>query len=395
MNFKVRLFVFSLGLLLVLQQCGRSGHEAESHDKYTCPMHPQIVSDKPGTCPICKMDLVKAEAPATEASLHLTNAQIKLANIKVEKIKMEEIGYENILTGKLVANENATEVISSRIAGRIEKLYFKETGRVIAQGEALYQIYSEELAALEREYILAVKQQEELKSSRYEKMVTAAAHKLELLGLTKKQIEGLRKNYQSSPYITIHSPVSGTLSKIEVTEGQSIREGATVFKIENFSTLWAEAEVLQHDVAALRMGQKVKIKSGNESIESTISFIGPEFKQGGQAIKVRASVSNQKRNLFAGMQVNLVFTQSSHRALVLPLEAVLRDETGSVVWVMAKDGSFHSMKVKTGMENADKIEITDGLKGSEQIVTSGAYLLHSERTLRHGGATESHDHGGM
>jgi Cu(I)/Ag(I) efflux system membrane fusion protein len=121
------------------------------------------------------------------------------------------------------------------------------------------------------------------------------------------------------------------------------------------------------------------------SEESTIRFINPEFNQGGQVVKVRASIFNPKRNLVPGMQANMVFNQSSHSALVLPLEAVLRDEAGSQVWVVAKDGTFHPRIVKTGMENTDKIEITEGIGESEEVVTSGAYLLYNEWILKNGG----------
>jgi Cu(I)/Ag(I) efflux system membrane fusion protein len=336
------------------------------------------------------MDLVKTDA-SKETAIHLMKDQIELANIKFEKAKKEEIGYENILTGKLVGNENTTVVISSRMDGRIEKLFFKETGMFVNKGQPLYQIYSESLAAFAREYILAVKQQQEIDSERYRNLVGAAAKKLSLLGLTASQISDQAKASSTSPYFTILAPASGTISKIEITEGQSVTEGSAMMRLENFSTLWAEAELPQNDLS-FQVGQKVKVILENESVETTIRFIKPELQSNGQIAIVRAEISNEGKHLQLGMQANFSITQSAHHAVVVPLESVIRDEAGSYVWIVAGDGSFHPQKVKTGIETADKIEITWGLVESEQIVISGAYLLHSERELRHGSVANNHDH---
>lgn len=389
---QLHLLTFSLAIVMSLLTvgCHYTSHQADSHDRYTCPMHPQIISDQPGTCPICKMDLVKTDA-SKETAIHLMKDQIELANIKFEKAKKEEIGYENILTGKLVGNENTTVVISSRMDGRIEKLFFKETGMFVNKGQPLYQIYSESLAAFAREYILAVKQQQEIDSERYRNLVGAAAKKLSLLGLTASQISDQAKASSTSPYFTILAPASGTISKIEITEGQSVTEGSAMMRLENFSTLWAEAELPQNDLS-FQVGQKVKVILENESVETTIRFIKPELQSNGQIAIVRAEISNEGKHLQLGMQANFSITQSAHHAVVVPLESVIRDEAGSYVWIVAGDGSFHPQKVKTGIETADKIEITWGLVESEQIVISGAYLLHSERELRHGSVANNHDH---
>ncbi len=125
-------------------------HVHESSKKYTCSMHPQIVQDKPGTCPICGMNLVQMNAVRSDdGSIMLSESQIKLGNITTTLTRYQDIGSTIILNGKLVANEDQTEVISSRVKGRIEKLYFKEIGQRVKQGEPLYEIYSEELLTLQ------------------------------------------------------------------------------------------------------------------------------------------------------------------------------------------------------------------------------------------------------
>src|SRR6478735_8266230 len=130
-------------LFLLLTACSENKSHA-THDQYTCPMHPQIVQDKPGSCPICGMTLVKMDASTTgDGSIMLTESQIKLANITTTLTHFENMGENTILTGKLKVNEEQTEIVSSRVQGRIEKLYIKEVGQQVRQGQALYEIYSE------------------------------------------------------------------------------------------------------------------------------------------------------------------------------------------------------------------------------------------------------------
>ena len=131
---------------------------AEKKLTYTCPMHPQIISEKPGTCPVCGMDLVPFDKTNVSDNLTLNESQRALANVTTDTIKEGSFSSFKQLNGRLVVNPEQTEFVSSRVAGRLENLFVKETGVAVRKGQTLYTIYSEQLAALHQEYLIALEQ---------------------------------------------------------------------------------------------------------------------------------------------------------------------------------------------------------------------------------------------
>ena len=377
---------------LFLTNCGkkeqRAQHDAEGI-KYTCPMHPQIIQDKPGTCPICGMDLVKVGASTrADGSIMLSESQIKLANITTTLTHFESMGENTILTGKLMVNEEQTEVISSRVQGRIEKLFFKEVGQKVTHGQALYEIYSEPLLTLQQEYLLAIRQFEELKEKRYESFLKASEKKLILFGMTKEQVVRLAQKKETNSRITFLAPLSGIIARIDVTEGQYVAEGEALYRIENLDQLWVEAELYNGEAALVKIGDIVRIKIEgfeNISVEGKVTFLSPEYRQGSQILSLRAVIANPKREFLPGMQVSVILSHSDKKALALPVDAVIRDANGNHVWILEKDGAFKPRMVKTGLENFEKVEVTDGIKEKENVVITGAYLLYGELVLKKGG----------
>lgn len=372
------------------EHSGHSQEQTAEATKYTCPMHPQVIQDKPGTCPICGMDLVKVDKSQSDSNdLMLSDSQLKLANVTVQTVSIKPVGQTLVINARLANNEDLTEVISSRSAGRIEKLFVKETGRMVKAGEALYELYSETLLTLQREYLLAKEQYESLGKDepRYESFLKASERKLLLYGLTNKQIEALAQSKTIKQRISFLAPAGGIVSEIKVSEGQYVDEGSILYRIENIRQLWLEAELYPNETALVKSGDKLTVRvNGFESIplEAKVIFLSPEYRANTQITVIRALIQNPELEFKPGMQAQVLFTHSSRTAVAIPIDAVIRDGKGTHVYVETGTNTFQPRMVKTGLEDFDQVEITEGLKAGDRIAVTGAYLLYSEIILKKG-----------
>lgn len=389
-------FTFPLLIFLMwmsMAGCKQNGNETQSHaagTTYTCPMHPQVVQDTPGNCPICGMELVKVTTGSQHsAHLMLTESQVGLANITTEVVGKKEIGQTVFVNGRLTTDDRSREVVSSRAAGRIEKLFVRETGQTIRAGDPLYTLYSEQLLTLTQEYLLAKEQFESLgkREKRYKSFLDAAERKLLLSGLTKKQIAQLANGQEPDARVTLLAPTSGLVSEINVTEGQYVDEGTRLYTIDVVSTLWVEADLYADEIPLVEVGDKIEVRTngaGVRAIEARVIFLSPEFRNNTQITTMRAAIENPGGQLKPGQQAQILLSHSTHEAIAIPSDAVIRGGRGSHVYVQSGENTFHPREVRTGLETFDLVEITDGLNAGDTVVVSGAYLLYAEMVLKKG-----------
>ena len=390
-NFKFQISIFIL--LTIFTACKDSfkeNHAFSEAVKYTCPMHPQVIKDKPGACPICGMKLVKVtKSNASDNNLMLSDSQIKLANITTQKVSKKPVGQTAVINGRLTVDEQRSEVISSRAAGRVEKLYIKETGQPIRKGQPLYTLYSETLLTLQQEYLLAKEQYDALGKTekRYQSFLEASKKKLLLYGLTMAQISQIANRNSLQPSVTFLAPTSGVITEINVSEGQYVSEGGLLYTIEDISRLWVEAELYPNETSLVKNGYKVTVRvneNENNSMEATVSFLSPEYRSNTQITVMRASIENSSSQYKPGQQVQVYLTHSSKEVLAIPVDAVIRDGNGTHVYIQAGHNTFQPRMVKTGLESFDQVEITEGINEGDTIAISGAYLLYSEIILKKG-----------
>lgn len=389
--------VFSIIAFTACNSKKVSEQTAEVKKTYTCPMHPQIIQDKPGTCPICGMDLVPVTAGGDKTEVTLSESQIELANITVQRVSIQEIGNSLLLNGRLKADENQTEIISTRVPGRLDKLFLKETGARITQGQVIYEIYSEQLLTFQQEFLLALEQTSSIDNKRYQSYLQAAKKKLWLYGMTEAQINDLSKSKVTNPRIQFVAPASGIITEVMVSEGQYVTEGAAIYRLEKLNRLWVEAELYPNEASLIKLGEPVTIYVNgfeNQPMESTVIFLSPEYRQGSQIFILRAALSNPDYQFVPGMQTEIVFEHSKKKALTLPADAVIREENGGHVYRKTGKGIFKAQMVTTGLENFNKVEVTGGIEEGDTVVVTGAYLLYSEIVLKKGAnPMAGHHHG--
>ena len=381
-------------LLLVFASCKSKKTTAVNKDEYyTCSMHPQIMEDKPGNCPICHMELIVVKRANTAADeILLNDEQIRLGNIQTDTIRNGMIGDKMILTATLNTDESKVNSINARIMGRIDRLYFKNMGDYVSKGAHLYDLYSEELNNAKQEYIVAVEKQQSLDNSiiDFNRLVQSAKTKLLLWGMSDAQVNELTKTKKASPLTSFYSNESGYITELPVMEGQYVSEGSIIVKLADLSSLWAEAQVYTSQLSAIDLKGTAIVQFPDipgKEWKGKIEFANPEIVSDSRLNLVRVSIPNPGGLLKPGMPAYVSIKSKELNTLTLPSDAVLRDGKMNIVWVQSGKNSYKMKMVQTGLESGDRLEIKSGLQNGDVVVTRGAYLLNSEFVFKKGGNT--------
>lgn len=357
---------------------------------YTCSMHPQVMEPHPGKCPICGMNLIqvrKSNTPNTD-ELQLSEQQIQLGNIVVDTVGKGVIGNETVLNATLNYDQQKLTSVSSRVMGRVDKLYHKNIGDYLRKGEPLMEVYSEELNNAKQEYLLALERRKVLDNSLidFDQVIKSAKTKLVLWGMSEGQIKALINNSKAKLTTTVYSNQSGYITALNIQEGEYITEGGTIVQLADLTTLWAEAQIYTSQYSQINNSGTVTVQIPDigKEIRGKLEFVNPEISPDKRINLVRITVPNKGNQLMPGMAAYVMLKGGQRNALSLPIDAVIRDGKGASVWIQTGKNTFKNKMVTVGMESGDHIEITYGLTAGEVVVTSGAYLLNSEYIFKRG-----------
>ena len=377
--------------ILFFASCKNDKKVAANKDVYyTCSMHPQVNEPKPGKCPICGMNLIqvqKSKAPKSDELL-LSDQQMQLGNIVVDTIGKGVIGNETVLTATLNYDQQKLTSVSSRVMGRVDKLYHKNIGDYIRKGEPLMEVYSEELNNAKQEYLLALERRKVLDNSLidFDQVIKSAKTKLMLWGMSEAQINALTNSNKAKLTTTVFSNQSGYITELNIQEGEYISEGGLIVQLADLSTLWAEAQVYTSQYSQINSSGSVTVQLPDigKEVRGKVEFVNPEISPDKRLNLIRITIPNQGNQLRPGMSAYVVLKGGQRYVLSLPVDAVIRDAKGATVWVQTGKNTFKNKMVTVGMESGDRIEITYGLTQGEAVVTRGAYLINSEYIFRIG-----------
>ncbi|MBI5436430.1 MAG: efflux RND transporter periplasmic adaptor subunit [Nitrosomonadales bacterium] len=378
---------------------------------WVCPMHPDVIRDQPGTCPICGMDLVEIEQPGTPQAahghgVHIDTATQQKLGVRLAAAKMQTLSQDIHAYGNVAVDESLVFNLSAKVEGVIKKLHINSVGQQVHAGQVLYEINSPELLKSQNEYIDLLKERDIL----FAPMEAEDAHtngkgmpeddmtdlrvnagkrvlvrdRLLYADVGNELIEGLIKSYKPVDVVEIRAPQSGFVTKIEVHEGSTVKPMDNLFSFVNLSRVWIEVPLYPDQLAWVKEGDEAIVKmplSNAPEIKARLQLIPPVVDSTTRTVQARLSVNNAKNPLPIGAFLDVVIHANPHKALAIPRSAVMRTGKGDLVMLAEGGGHFTPVKVEIGIETTDSIEITAGLRAGDQVAVNGQFLLDAAASM--------------
>ena len=366
-------------------------HEAEESTEkmlWTCGMHPEVISEEPGICPICHMELIPVKVSTSVGRglvVEIDPLTLQNMGVTTEKVERRDLSIEIRSNGVVKVAEDAEVKVNARVSGWVEKLYVNRTGESVTKGQPLLELYSPELVSAQEEYLLALESAAALKNSGLD-LTTAAKRRLELWDISRDQIEALERSRTVELTMTIISPARGIVLHKSVIEGSAVKPGMDLFYIADLNTIWVNAQVYEYELPWVNIGDEVEIRSAYDpSLKAygKVDYIYPTLNAKSRTAEVRIVLQNPRLRLKPEMYVDVnILTEPKTGVVSVSKQAVIRSGERDIVFIALGEGRFEPREVHLGIETERCYEILHNLQAGEVVVTSAQFLLDSEVKLQ-------------
>ncbi|MGD8713404.1 MAG: efflux RND transporter periplasmic adaptor subunit [Desulfobacterales bacterium] len=413
---------------------------AEDREKtvYVGPMHPWIISDEPGQCPICGMDLVpKTANEADQNSSNTSEREIAYwrapmnpqeiydkpgksamgmdlvpvyedelvggVNISIDPVTQQNMGIRTaeVVKGELsntirtyghiTYDETGTVQVSLKTSGWIEEIHVDFTGKHVEKGQPLFELYSPALVAAQEEYLSTYRSVKRNSSqnpvSIKNDLLASARRRLQYFDVADSEIKTIEQTGFANKTLTIRSPASGIVIDKNAEKGSYVKAGTTVYRIADLSKVWLEAHIFEYELPWVFEGQEVEMRIPYEPgkmYTGRVSFVYPYLQRKTRDVVIRLEFENPDLALKPDMYADVwIKTGATGKGLIVPSEAVIRSGERNIVFVAQQNGKFTPRNVNIGLSLDDgKVQVLSGVAPGELVVTSGQFLLDSESKLK-------------
>jgi membrane fusion protein, copper/silver efflux system len=375
---------------------------------YQCSMHPNVISERPGTCPICAMDLQKvkkidAKGIPGRAPVDLTAQQQQLINIRVTPVVESDAAQTIRAVGIITYDATRVADVNARVMGWVDQLHADKPGQLVQKDEPLLALYSPDLYSAQKEYLLAWERVDQKQSSVAQgqsaqlkeylsanrnsavSLLESARKRLELWEISEEQIKRLEETRTPENTLELVAPLTGVVLEKKVFPKQMIQAGMMLYRIADLSQVWLEIEVYEYELPLLQVGQTVTVRVDaipDETFDGKVDFIYPYLENKTRTTKVRVILPNPDGRLRPAMYAHAETRVELGQQLLVPSGAVFDTGKQQYLFVKQDEGVFVPKEVVLGPKSQDRFVVRNGVEAGDMVVIDGNFLLDSESQLK-------------